>query len=137
MTGHLLAKSSATSMESMRSALGKAFWSIASHYGLTQKEQAVLLGIKLNKARLSDHRSLKTIPDDPDKALRVSHLVGIHKNLRILFPNNREVVYRWFKTPRPEFGGASAMDFIEEGGIESLPRLAAVRRLLDSIRVSE
>lgn len=118
--------------------LGKAFWSIVEHYKLNQREQAVLLGINYNRTRLSSFKEGFSIPDDPDKVLRASHLVGIHKSLRILFPHNRKVVYGWLKTPRKQFNNKSAMDYIEVGGpdYESLMRLASVRRFLDQVRVS-
>lgn len=128
-------KNSATSKRNRR-ALGKAFWSIVRHYGLTQREQAILLGIKENRSRLNSLKAKEEIPDDPDKQLRVSHLIGIHKNLRILFPHNREVVYGWLKTPRREFADISAMDYVATGPeLESMTRLATVRRFLDQVRV--
>lgn len=118
-------------------ALGKAFWNLADHYQLTQKEIAVLLGLKTeNRQRLTQLKTKKEIPDDPDKRLRVSHLIGIHKSLRILFPQNRDVVYSWIKTKRDLFEGKSAMEYIAEEPLQSLPRIFSVRRLLDQIRVS-
>ena len=118
-------------------ALGRAFWKLADHYQLTQKEIAILLGIKAeNRQRLNHLKQKQEIPDDPDKRLRVSHLIGIHKNLRILFPQNRDVVYSWLKTRRELFEGKSAMEFIAEDPMQSLPRMFSVRRLLDQIRVS-
>lgn len=122
--------------EEVQRALGKAFWNLVKHYDLSQREQALLLGIKENRARLNKLKAENAIPEDPDKKLRVSHLVGIHKNLRILFPHNREVVYKWLKTPRQLFNDKSAMDYIASGpDFESMMRLAAIRRLLDQVRV--
>lgn len=72
--------------------LDEHFWSIVKHYDLNQREQAIVLGIKENRSRLNTLKGKKSIPDDRDKKLGVSHLIGIHKNLRILFPQNREVV---------------------------------------------
>lgn len=116
--------------------LGKAFWNLVMHYNLTQKEAATLLGIKENRTRLRQLKDRNEIPDDPDKELRVSHMIGIHKNLRVLFPHNREVVYSWFKTKRDILGGKSAMEYISEDPLQSLPRIFSIRRLLDQIRVS-
>lgn len=116
--------------------LGKAFWNIVEHYGLNQREQAILLGIKENRQRLNAMKMEMQIPDDPDKILRVGHLVGIHKNLRILFPQNRDVAYAWLKTKRDLFEDRSAMDYIAEDPMNSLPRLFTVRRLLDQLRVA-
>ncbi|MDQ3233910.1 MAG: helix-turn-helix domain-containing protein [Pseudobdellovibrionaceae bacterium] len=98
------------SPEQLQKVLGIAFWNIAEHYGLTQKDIALILGIKENRQRLAALKKDLAIPEDPDKLLRVSHLVGIHKNLCILFPHNREVVYAWLKTPRELFQGLSALD---------------------------
>ena len=115
--------------------LAKAFWRLASLYSLTQKEQAGLLGLKENRSRLNKLKDRQELPEDPDKYLRVSHLIGIHKNLKILFPHNREVAYGWMKSPRELFGGQSAVDYILSDYLRSLPRLASVRRVLDQIRV--
>lgn len=124
------------SQEQLQRVLGSAFWKIAEHYSLTHKEIALLLGIKENRQRLAALKKNAEIPEDPDKLLRVSHLVSIHKNLRILFPQNREVVYAWLKTKRELFQGKSALEYIAEDPLQSMTRLFTVRRLLDQIRVS-
>lgn len=117
-------------------ALGKAFWRMAELYELNRQEQALLLGIKYNRQRLMKLENEAKIPDDPDKYYRVGHLLGIHKNLRILFPHNRELVYEWLHRKREQFGDRSALDFIKENPVESLVRIAAIRRMLDQIRCS-
>lgn len=114
--------------------LGKAFWRLCSLYEFNREEQAMLLGIKANRERLLALEKQQTVPVDPDKFARVGHLLGIHKNLRILFPHNRDAVYRWMRTPRELFGGLSAMAFIAQEPVNSLPRLFTVRRVLDQIR---
>jgi hypothetical protein len=124
------------SQEQLQRVLGNAFWKIAEHYSLTHKEVALLLGIKENRQRLAALKKNSEIPEDPDKLLRVSHLVSIHKNLRILFPQNREVVYAWLKTKRDLFHGKSALEFIAEDPLQSMTRLFTVRRLLDQLRVT-
>jgi hypothetical protein len=129
-------KKAKPTQEDIARVLGKTFWQIVEHYGLSQKDQATLLGIKENRQRLNSLKSKQEIPDDPDKLLRVGHLVGIHKSLRILFPQNRDVVYAWLKTKRDLFQGRSALEYIAEDPIDSLPRLFSVRRLLDQLRVA-
>ncbi len=114
--------------------LGKAFWNLVNHYGLARKDQAVILGIPENRERLGSLEKKKEIPDQYDVLLRVGTLLGIHKNLRLLFPHDRDVVYKWMKTPRELFGNVSALDFLHERPIESLPRLVAIRRVLDQVR---
>jgi hypothetical protein len=116
--------------------LGEAFWNLARHYGFSRRQQAFLLGIKENRQRLGELEGNNLIPVDPDKFRRVGHLLGIHKNLRILYPHNRTIVYDWMKTVREAFGNLSAIDFVCANEAESLPRLFAVRRYLDQVRVS-
>lgn len=117
-------------------ALGKSFWKLVHLYGFTREEQALLLGVKPeNRQRLISLEKEKSIPVEADKFQRVGNLLGIHKNLRILFPHNRELVYEWMKTPREIFHGRSAMEFIKDDPINSFARLFTVRRALDQIRV--
>lgn len=115
--------------------LARAFWKLAHHYNLTRNEQAFLLGMKPTR-RIQNLEDRKEIPLEADKFARVGNLLGIHKNLRILFPENREVVYSWLKTKRPEFQGMSALDWIVESEMDSFRRLFTVRRMLDQMRVT-
>ena len=116
--------------------LGRAFWKLTEHYRLTREEQAVLLGIKFNKERLGALQKKSEIPAEPDKMQRVGNLLGIHKNLRILFPEDRDLVYSWMHTPHKMFEGQSPMGFIAEDFANSFARLFAVRRKLDLFRVA-
>lgn len=115
--------------------LGEAFWNLVNHYKFSRKQQAFLLGIKENRQRLGELETKSLIPVDPDKFRRVGHLLGIHKNLRILYPHNQKTVYEWMQRPREKFGGMSAIDFVCLNEAETLPRLFAVRRYLDQVRV--
>ena len=118
-------------------ALGSVFWNLVAHWEISQKDQALLLGVKFHATKLSEWQRQKIIPQDPDKFNRVGFLVGIHKNLRILFPYNRQAVYRFMTTPQKElFGGKTALQVIREGGeMNSYASIAAIRRRLDQLRV--
>ena|SRR3990167_2451115 len=117
--------------------LGEAFWNIARLYELGRKDQAILLGMNPdNRQALIEYEKKKSIPLDPDKFFRIGLLLGIHKNLRILYPENREIVYNWMTTKQEAFGGKTPMEFIAEHPSNSLMRLATVRRYLDIIRTT-
>jgi hypothetical protein len=58
---------------------------------------------------------------------RVGHLLGIHKSLRILFPHDRDLAYRWMTTPNRRLGGRP-VDVALDRGFEGL---LALRRYLD------
>jgi hypothetical protein len=115
--------------------LAKAFWSIIGHYELSNDEQAVILGINNMPSDLIKYKEEQSIPSSEDSYTRVAHLISIHRSLRILFPENREVVYKWLKTNRKEFSDMSAMNYIleaSEDNDESLERLKNVRGILTS-----
>lgn len=117
-------------------ALGAVFWNLMEHWQVSPKDQALLLGVKFHATKLKEYQKKKTIPEDPDKFLRIGHLAGIHKNLRILFPYNRRAVYDFMQTPQPTlFAGKSPMQIIREGGeVLSFLSIAAIRRRLDQVR---
>lgn len=113
----------------------KAFWNIVTLYDFSREEQATLLGIKHNRERLKQLQDHNQIPEADDVLLRVGMLVAIHKNLRIIFPYNRDLVYKWMKRGNPDFGGLSPIHYISAGEIgQGLNRFAAVRRRLDQVR---
>jgi len=117
-------------------AAGEAFWNMASHYRLTQAEAGMLLGIsEKNRGRLGELEDKKEIPDE--SLMRVSQLLGIHKSLRIIYPENREIVYGWIKTPLPELGERSPLQYIRDHGPAFRDfALADLRGRMDRERVS-
>lgn len=116
--------------------LGKAFWSLVNHYGFTREQQSILLGLPNYRQRLIRLEKEQTIPKDVDKMNRVGLLLGIHKNLRILYPHNKEIVYDWMKYPQEILGGLIPIEFITEDPMHSYERLAFIRRRLDYVRCS-
>ena len=70
-----------------RGALAKMVMTLLDHWKLSTEDQAALLGIAANnRSALSNYRSGKPIGTSRDQYERVGHLLGIHKNLRLLFP---------------------------------------------------
>lgn len=117
--------------------LGEAFWNICHHYSIQGKEAAQILEVKFNRSgqfgRLKENH---LIPEDTDKFWRILFLVGIHKNLRIIYPENRDIVYSWMKIPSQFFQGKTPLEFILAGkGGNITSRLFTVQRILDNIRV--
>jgi len=123
--------------EQSAAALGKAFWRTVSLFDLNREEQAALLGLSGgNRTALKAYADKETIPEREEVFLRVGMLMGIVKNLRIIFPHaeNKDMIYKWLKIQREEFGHKSAIEYIKEEPNESFSRLFAVRRMLDIIR---
>ncbi len=53
---------------------------------------------------------------------RVGLLMGIHKNLRILYPYNRDLVYRWISAKNSHFDDRTPLDIMKKNdeGLRSI-----------------
>ena len=115
-----------------RGALAKMVMTLLDHWNLSTEGQAALLGISSsNRAALSNYRSGKPIGTSRDQYERVGHLLGIHKNLRLLFPQNRDLVYRWMSTRNKAFDNLTPVEVVKEWGFAGL---LMVRGYLDRAR---
>ena len=110
----------------------RAFFNIASHWGLSTEEQMLLLG----SPGRSTFFKWKANPDaaEPkrDTLERLSYLLGIYKALQILLPEPAGAD-AWVKKPNaaPLFGGKSALDRMLGGNVGDL---MVVRQYLDAQR---
>lgn len=115
-----------------RGALARMVMTLLDHWKLSTEDQAALLGIApSNRAALSNYRSGKPIGTSRDQFERVGHLLGIHKNLRLLFPHNRELAYRWMTTRNKAFDNRAPVEVVKEWGFAGL---LMVRAYLDRAR---
>jgi Protein of unknown function (DUF2384) len=115
-----------------RGALSKMVMTLLDHWKLTTEEQASLLGISsTNRSALMRYRKGESIGTSRDQFERVGHLLGIHKNLRLLFPQNRDLAYRWMTTRNRAFDNLTPVDVIKENGFVGL---LIVRAYLDRAR---
>jgi hypothetical protein len=95
---------------------------------LSTTEQAALLGLSAdNRSTLARYRKGDPLADSRDLLDRAGHLLGIHKSLRILFPQDRDLAYRWMTAANRRLG-ARPVDVVIQRGFEGL---LAVRRYLD------
>lgn len=75
-----------------KKSLANMVMTLLDHWKLNTVDQAALLGTaSSNRAALSNYRSGKPIGTRYDQCERVGHLLGIEKNLRLLFPQNRDL----------------------------------------------
>lgn len=115
-----------------RGALARMVMTLLDHWKLSTEDQAALLGIAAsNRAALARYRRGEPIGTSRDQYERVGHLLGIHKNLRLLFPQNRDLAYRWISTRNRAFDNLSPVEVIREWGFAGL---LMVRAYLDRAR---
>lgn len=104
---------------------------LLEHWRLPATEQAELLGLSAgNRSTLARYRRGEPLADNRDLLDRAGHLLGIHKSLRILFPHDRDLAYRWMSTPN-RLLGARPVDIVIQHGFEGL---LSIRRYLDHER---
>lgn len=96
---------------------------------LTSSDQASMLGLStVGRTTVSRYRNGKSIFAINDDLLgRAGHLLGIHKSLRIIFPHNKDLAYRWVTQPNKKFGGKTPLEVMKQG----YEGLLSVRRYLD------
>ena len=110
-----------TDMTDDKGALAKMVMKLLEHWQLSTEDQAALLGLaNNNRAALTRYRTGDAIGPSRDQYERVGHLLGIHKNLRLLFPHNRDLVYAWMSTRNRAFDNRTPVEVIREWGFAGL-----------------
>ncbi len=110
-------------------AMLRAFFNLVVRWRLTDRQGRILLG----EPAARTYARWKAGQVEPsrisrDTRERLSMLMGIHKNLRSLFPAPSRG-YRWLRKPNRAFGGESALNRLLAGSVLDL---AAVRTYLDA-----
>ena len=113
---------------SSRGRLAKMVAQLFDHWELPGQDQATLLGLSPDsRAAVARYRRGEPLADNADLLARAGHLLGIHKALRITFPHDLNLAYRWVRTPNRRFGGQPPVETMKQG----YEGLLAVRRYLD------
>jgi hypothetical protein len=99
------------------------------HWQLTAEDQLCMLGLqpqdRSSLDRLHEHGVLDL---DPEQGNRVHHLLAIHARLRLLFPENRDLAYRWMRTRNRAFDNQTPVALVRENGLGGL---IAIQNYLD------
>jgi uncharacterized protein (DUF2384 family) len=115
-----------------RRELAQTLLNLFDKWSLSTPEQMAALGIApKNRATLSRYKSGEAIGSSRDQLDRVGNLLAIHKNLRLLFPRNPELLYGWIKAPNRAFEQKTPIQVIAENGFMGL---LMVRGYLDRMR---
>lgn len=121
-----------TSVTPDRGAIAKMLMRLFEHWAISTEDQLDLLGLASdNRGALTRYRKGSPISPSRDAIERAGHLLAIHKNLRLLFPHNRELAYKWVSTRNKAFEGATPVEVIRNYGFAGL---LMVRSYLDRMR---
>src|SRR5208282_3965997 len=112
-----------------RVALAKMVMKLFDLWKMSTQDQMALLGLSEgSRMSLTRYRKGEPLADSRDLMDRVAALLSIHQSLRILFPQNRELAYKWPVTPNRAFNGQSPVELIRKEGFLGL---LTVKRRLD------
>jgi len=112
-----------------RIALAKMVMKLFDLWKVSTQDQMALLGLSEgSRMSLTRYRKGEPLADSRDLMDRVAALLSIHQSLRILFPQNRELAYKWPVTPNRAFSGQSPVELIRKEGFLGL---LIVKRRLD------
>ena len=115
-----------------RGAISKMLMQLFGHWAISTEDQLDMLGLaRDNRAALTRYRKGVPMSTSRDANERAGHLLAIHKNLRLLFPHNRELAYRWMSTRNKAFEGRTPVDMVRDFGFAGL---LMVRSYLDKMR---
>ncbi len=109
-----------------RRTLAKMVTALFDHWQLSAADQAALLGLSpQQRAAVARYRQDGPLRPDRDTRDRVGHLLAIHASLRQLFPQNRELAYRWMSTQNKAFENHTPVEVVQTWGFAGLLRIRA------------
>ena len=115
-----------------RGAVSKMLMQLFGHWAISTEDQLDMLGLaRDNRSALARYRKGVPMSSCRDANERAGHLLAIHKNLRLLFPHNRDLAYRWMSTRNKAFEGRTPVDMVKDFGFAGL---LMVRSYLDKMR---
>lgn len=115
-----------------RGALAKMVMRAFDYWKLGTEEQLAMLGLATNnRAALGRYRRGEPLAANRDLLERVGHLLAIHKNLRLIFPQDRDLAYTWMSQRNKAFDGLTPVEVIKEWGFAGM---LVVRAYLDRAR---
>jgi hypothetical protein len=117
-----------------RGALARMVTRAFEHWKLGTEDQLAMLGLATNnRSALGRYRRGEPLAPNRDLLERAGHVLAIHKNLRLVFPQNRDLAYAWMSQRNKAFGGLTPVDVIREWGFSGM---LMVRAYLDRVRGS-
>lgn len=115
-----------------RGALAKMVTRAFEHWKLGTEDQLAMLGLAAHsRSALGRYRRGEPLAANRDLLERAGHVLAIHKNLRLVFPQDRDLAYAWMTQRNRAFNGLTPVDVIKEWGFAGM---LTVRAYLDRIR---
>ncbi len=112
--------------EETRRDLARVIGALFEKWELPSEHQLNLLGMspESRKVLAQYRRGERALPNSRDTLDRVGYLLGIHKGLRLLFPEDATLRYEWIKRRNGMLGERMPLQVMIEDGLVGVARIA-------------
>lgn len=108
--------------------LSKAFWKFCDLYKLSEDQIKALLGA--NNHEYEKYSRLKTLPANDYCCELVDTTLHIHKNLFMLFGQQKKVIYNYLHVPRKQFDNLTILEYVMRDNTKIIENLRQVKESL-------
>ncbi|HSR65037.1 MAG TPA: antitoxin Xre/MbcA/ParS toxin-binding domain-containing protein [Xanthomonadaceae bacterium] len=112
--------------EDARRHLARVVAALFGKWELPGEVQLALLGLSPESRKLlaQYRRGERALPNTRDTLDRAGYLLGIHKGLRLLFPEDPALRYGWVRRRNRQLGDRTPLEVMLEEGMVGLARIA-------------
>ena len=122
-----MSESNPTMSRNERTELTRAIMGILDGWGMTARQQMVLLCLppKTPSRALRRYREDTPFPESGDVDVRLEHIVGIADALRTTYPHNNSMGSLWLRQKNKRFDERAPLAIMIEDGIPGIERIRA------------
>jgi hypothetical protein len=112
--------------EQPRRDIARVLAALFEKWTLPTEAQLALLGMspESRKVLAQYRRGERPLPNNRDVLDRAGYLMGIHKGLRLLFPEDESLRYSWVHRRNQILGGRTPLEVMLDDGLVGLARIA-------------
>lgn len=106
--------------------LARVVGALLDKWELSSESQMALLGMSPESRQLLPRyrRGERALPNSRDTLDRAGYLLGIHKGLRLLFPEDEALRYGWVQRRNAMLDNRTPLDVMLDEGLVGLARIA-------------
>lgn len=112
--------------EVTRRHLARVIATLFEKWELPTETQLALLGMspESRKVLAQYRRGERSLPNSRDTLDRAGYLLGVHKALRLLFPEDTDLRYQWVQRRNRLLGERTPLEVMVDDGLVGLARVA-------------
>ncbi|NZA25083.1 DUF2384 domain-containing protein [Luteimonas sp. SJ-92] len=126
ITAHALPQIPDLARDEARRDLARILAALFEKWALPTEQQLALLGMspESRKVLAQYRRGERALPNSRDTLDRAGYLLGIHKGLRMLFPEDPDLRFGWVRRRNRMLEGRAPLEVMLDDGLVGLARIA-------------